>query len=145
MTGDCKFYVYTCKYLIYKKKQKKLGVSKLTWRIWRILTQTLWSLKTLRLKELIFIKVYNVWAKNVQRSYVWWHLRLIQNLKENWLGHSKMTWIIWQIFVHRLKKSDFILTSKMAELNQNRNSKQPDWPDTEWKLYFTLEINEYHN
>ena len=29
----------------------------------------------------------------------------------------------------RLKKSDFILESKMAELNQNKNSKQPDRPD----------------
>ena len=55
----------------------------------------------------------------------------MQNLKENWLGLSKMTWIISQIFVHRLKKSDFILTSKIEKLNQNRNSKQPDWPDTE--------------
>ena len=27
---------------------------------------------------------------------------------------------------HRLKNSDFILESKMAELNQNQNSKQPD-------------------
>ena len=32
---------------------------------------------------------------------------------------------------HRLKNSDFILESKMAELNQNQNSKQPDWPDAE--------------
>ena len=30
----------------------------------------------------------------------------------------------------------------MAELNQNKNSKQPDRPDDLWKLYFTLEINE---
>ena len=29
----------------------------------------------------------------------------------------------------RLKNSDFILESKMAELNQNKNSKQPDRPD----------------
>ena len=27
----------------------------------------------------------------------------------------------------------------MAELNQNKNSKQPDRPDAVWKLYFTLE------
>ena len=27
---------------------------------------------------------------------------------------------------HELKNSDFILESKMAELNQNKNSKQPD-------------------
>ena len=50
----------------------------------------------------------------------------MQNLKENWLGLSIMTWIIWQIFVDRLKMIDFILKSKMAELNQNKNSKQPD-------------------
>ena len=27
---------------------------------------------------------------------------------------------------HRLKNSDFILESKMVELNKNKNSKQPD-------------------
>ena len=31
--------------------------------------------------------------------------------------------------VERLKNSDFILETKMAELNQNQNSKQPDQPD----------------
>ena len=41
-----------------------------------------------------------------------------------------------------LKNRDFILESKMAELNQNQNSKQPDRPDAVWKLYFTLEIND---
>ena len=30
---------------------------------------------------------------------------------------------------HRLKESDFILESKMGELNQNKKSKQPDQPD----------------
>ena len=35
-----------------------------------------------------------------------------------------------QIFVQRLKNSDFILESKMTELNQNQNSEQPDQPDT---------------
>ena len=80
--------------------------------------------------------------KKVQRSYLWWHWRLVQNLKENWLVLSKMTQRIWQILVHMLKNSNFILESKKLELNQNQNSKQPDWPDAVWKLYFTLEINE---
>ena len=70
--------------------------------------------------------------KKVQTSYVWWHWRLVQNLKENWLVLSRITWRIWQIFVHRLK--NFILGSKMTELNQNKNSKQPDRPDAVWKL-----------
>ena len=43
---------------------------------------------------------------------------------------------------HLLKNSNFVLESKMTELNQNQNSKQSDQPDTVWKLYFALEINE---
>ena len=37
--------------------------------------------------------------------------------------------------------SDFILESKVAELNQTKNWKQPDRPDAVWKHYFTLKIN----
>ena len=33
-------------------------------------------------------------------------------------------------FRSQAKNSDFILESKMAELNQNKNSKQPDRPDS---------------
>ena len=43
---------------------------------------------------------------------------------------------------HRLKNNDFILESKMAELNQNKDLKQQDRPDAVRKLYFTLGINE---
>ena len=42
--------------------------------------------------------------KKVQRSYVWLHWRLMQNLKENWLVLSKMTWRIWQIFTRACSK-----------------------------------------
>ena len=43
---------------------------------------------------------------------------------------------------HRLKNSDFILESKMVELNKNNTSKQLNQQDAVRKLYFTLEINE---
>ena len=46
------------------------------------------------------------------------------------------------VYFDRLKNNDFILESKMAELNQNKNSKQPGGSDSVWKLYVTLEINE---
>ena len=36
----------------------------------------------------------------------------------------------------RLKNNNFILDSKMAELNQNKNSKQLDWPDAVRKLFY---------
>ena len=48
--------------------------------------------------------------------------------------------------IHRLKaiilSSDFILESKMAQLNQIKNSKQLDRPDAVRKLYFPFEIKE---
>ena len=90
-----------------------------------------------------FHKVYNAWAEKVQRSYLSWHSRVMRNLKKNWVVVWKVTWGIWQILTGW--KKDFILESKMTELNQNKNSKQPDWPDAVSKLYFTLEINEYQN
>ena len=60
----------------------------------------------------------------------------MQNVKENWLVLSKMTWRMWRIFVYRLKNSKFII-SKMAKLNQNKNSKQRYPPDAVWKLDIT--------
>ena len=48
----------------------------------------------------------------------------------------------WFWDFHWLKNSNINLESKSVELNQNKNSKQPDRLDAVWKLYFTLEINE---
>ena len=48
--------------------------------------------------------------------------------------------------VETLKNNNFILESKMAELNQKKKkkkiSKQPDRLDAVSNLYFTLEISE---
>ena len=119
-----------------------LVVSKLTWRIWQILTRALKNIKALHFNGLFLIKVYNVWAKKVRRSYIWWHWRFNAKFEGPLFALSKMTWRICQIFIHRLKSSYFILYSEMAELNQNKNWKQPDQPDAVWKLYLALEINE---
>ena len=47
-------------------------------------------------------QVYNIWPKKVQRSYLSWHWRVMQNLKKNWLVVWKITWGIWQIFITTL-------------------------------------------
>ena len=46
---------------------------------------------------------------------------------------------------HRLKNGDFVLESKMVELNKNNTSKQLNQQDAVRKLYLTLQINEQHN
>ena len=87
-------------------------VSKMT-RIWWILLQALKVPKNFHFDCFLLFKVQNAWPKKVQKRYLLWHWRVIQNLVE----------------------------SKMAELNQNKCSRQPDETDAVSKLYFILEIN----
>ena len=65
-------------------------ISKLTWGTWQILTRALESLENLHFNMLLLSKVYIVWAKKVQRSYLSWHWRGIQNLERNRLVVSKL-------------------------------------------------------
>ena len=61
------------------------------------------SLKNLHFDWFLLCKVYNVWPKKVQSSYLIWHWRAVQNLKKNWLAVWKMTWWIWQNFTRALE------------------------------------------
>ena len=44
-------------------KWNGLVISKLTWKIWHILTQALENLKDLHFNRLLLTKAYNLWAK----------------------------------------------------------------------------------
>ena len=80
-----------------------LVVSKLKWGIWQIFTQALKSLKNFHFNGLFLSKVYIVWAKKNQTSYLSWHWRVMQSLERNWLVVSKLTWGIWQILTRAIK------------------------------------------
>ena len=68
-------------------------------RTWWILIRALKCLKICTLfGSFGATYIYNVWPKKVQRRYISWHWRAMQNLKKNWLVVWKMTWGIWQIF-----------------------------------------------
>ena len=54
--------------MMQKLKRNWLVSSKLTWRIWRILTRALENLKNLHFNGLLLNKVYNVWAKKKYRG-----------------------------------------------------------------------------
>ena len=61
------------------------------------------SLKYLYFHWFLLCKIFNVWPRKAQRSYLSWHWRVMQNLKKNWLVVWKMTWGIWQIFTRALE------------------------------------------
>ena len=56
----------------------------------RILIRALESLKNFHFNGFLLSKVYIVWAKKVQRSYLSWSWRGIQNLERNRLVASKL-------------------------------------------------------
>ena len=60
-------------------------------RIWLNLTWALETLQNLHFHLFLLCIVFNVWPKKVQRSYLLWHWRVMQNLKKNWLVVWKMT------------------------------------------------------
>ena len=115
-------------------KKYWLVVSKLTWGIWRMLTRALKSLKNLHFDLLLLHKVYNVWAKMYRGIMALtidskFEGKLTCTFQNDMRNLANFYW---------LKNSDFILESKIAELNQNKNSKQLGRPDAVKKLYFYL-------
>ena len=56
--------------MVHNWKSNWLVISKLAWGIWRILTRALKNLKKFHFDGLLLNKVYIVWAKKVQRSYL---------------------------------------------------------------------------
>ena len=56
----------------------------------QILTWALESLKKLLFNWLLCSEYIRCELRKLERSYVWWHWRLTQNLKQEWLVLSKM-------------------------------------------------------
>ena len=74
-------------------------------RIWWILTRALKSLKNLHFDWFLLCKVFNVWPKKVQRSYLSWHWRVMENLH-----HCSVLWKITPL--HFFLAQTFILWIK---------------------------------
>ena len=62
-----------------------------------------WKCQNVDFDGILLSKVENLWAQNLQRSYVSWQWRIMQNLKRKWLAISKLTRGIWQILIRALK------------------------------------------
>ena len=65
--------------------------------------QSTWKSQNWDFDGILLSKVENVWAENLQGSYVSWQWRMMQKLKRNWLVSSKLTWGIWPILTWTLK------------------------------------------
>ena len=52
---------------------------------------------------LLVTKVYIIWGKKVQRSYLSWHWGVMKILKKDWPVVWKKAWEIWPIFTRALE------------------------------------------
>ena len=81
-----------------KFKEELTCCFKVDTTIWQILTRAIQCLKSCTLTRSFWSKYIKFELKNHRKCDVWWHWGLMQNLKENWLVLSNMTWGIQQIF-----------------------------------------------
>ena len=97
--------------------------------IWRILTVALNNLIHLHFIGLLLTKVYNVWAKESTEELFYMVLNIDAKfeLRLTWVFKNGMNNLA--SFSSQAENSNFILGSKMTELNQNKTWKEPDWPD----------------
>ena len=58
--------------------------------------------------EFFHPKLENVWAYNVQGSYLSWQWKTMQNWKRNWLVISKLTWVLWWILTRALENLEHL-------------------------------------
>ena len=96
--------------------------SKLTWEIWWIL---IWAHETSKMFTLMgcFWLKYLMFELKKYRGviYVWWHWRLMQNLKENLLVLSKRTWRICQIFTGNKWRFHYVQKSGKIKIKIKNN------------------------
>ena len=62
-----------------------------------------WKPEILHFGGFLLSKSYKVSAKNVQKSCLYWHWRMMQILRKNWIVVPNMTWEILRIFTQTLK------------------------------------------
>ena len=72
-------------------------------------------------------KVENVWAENLQGSYLPWQWKKMQNWKRNWLVVSKLRWGPWWILTRALENLKNLMGTLMGCL---------------WPKYTTFELNK---
>ena len=66
--------------------------------------QSTWKCQNWNFDKIFLSKVENVWASNLQWSFVSWQWRVTQKFKRNWLVVLKLTWTS-QILTWTLEKS----------------------------------------
>ena len=92
--------------------------------------------------RLLFLKVFKISAKKVQRSYVSWYWSVMQNLKKNQFFVSKMTRIWWiLIWALSLQNSHFDCSLSCKIFNFWPKKVQGSYLSWHWRFMQNLKKN----
>ena len=125
-------------------------------RIWWILIWALKSLKNLQFDRSLSCKVYNVWFKKVQRSYLSWQWRvkiwgktdlwfgkLHEEFGKFWSEHFKFSKLVlsWDPFVQSTKCMSYKLREEFCVMILNNDEKSEE----ELTCHFKTDIRNLTN
>ena len=89
-------------------------------------------------------KVYQVWAKKIQRSYLWWHLTVTQNLNKPWPCGFKNDMRNWVNFHYSTQKSEKLYIDGLflsKGYNVSARKFQRDYVSWHWRVMQNLKEN----
>ena len=88
---------------------------------------------------ILLSKVENAWSWNLQRSYVLSQWRMTQNLENDWLVVSKLTWGIWRFSTRALDQH----TLKIDDRTNNKTfytcSAKSLFLKAQWQIWDNLQ------
>ena len=79
--------------------------------------QSTWKSQNWDFDEIVLWKVENPWAQNFTEGLFVLTLRMIKNLKRNWLVVSKLAWGIWRILTWALESLKVLHFSGFLVMN----------------------------
>ena len=126
-------------------------------RIWWNLTRALESLQNLHFHLLLLCKVFNVWPKKLQRSYLSWHGRMVQIWRKTdlWFGkwheeygkfspeHLKVLklGLWWDPFVQSRKGMTLKFTEELCVMTMKNDTKIEE----ELTCRFKIDMRNFRN
>ena len=142
-------YVSWYQRVVQNLKKNLFFVSKMT-RIWWILIRALKRLKNLHFDWSLLCKVYNVWPEQVQKSYISWRWRVMQNFKKTdlWFGkwheefakfsseHLKVSNMVfsWDSFAQSRKRMNYKLTEEFKVMTPKNDEKSEEQLSGRFKI-----------
>ena len=102
-----------------------------------------WKVQKFNFNGLFLSKVYEVWAKKIQRSYLSWYWTVIQNLKKPWPCGFKCGMRNWELSLDHSKSEKLYIDGLFLSRAYNVSARkfQTNYVSWHWRVIQNLREN----